>query len=138
MQNKLSRILLKIELWLLVLPVTLLFLLGSYALIKTAFIYPEVESILISILALVCGLSIYSLLWISYKTLYSQNKETNTTTVLWTLIVLGGVVAVTSLISNNIPIVENYTPMYYFRSDLNHFVIGLPLVIVATHLYYES
>ncbi len=138
MLKNLSTIILTIELWFLVLPITFLFLLGAYPLIKIVFIYQTIGNISISIIGLVSGLSLYSLWQVSCKILYSQNKKLDNKVLFWTLIILGGVIALVSLISNYIPIVEDYTPMYFFRSDLNNFVIGLPLVFIAIHLYFLS
>ena len=138
MSGNVSRLILTIELWIFVVPIVLLFLLGAFTTVESVIAYPSIEKIIISILVVISAFSIFSLCWVFFKTIKNQNVEPKLNILFWALIIVGGLIAIISLISNIIPLVEDYTPIYYFRNDLNDFVIGFPLIIVAAHLAYES
>jgi hypothetical protein len=137
-QETISKYLLSFEIGFLALPITLLYFVGSYSILITTIQFPSWEKITISSLVILCGFSIYSLWFVSYIVLFKREAIKSINSWYWFFTFVGTTIGILSFISSKIPIVEDYSGLYYFRQDFNNFIFGLPLSIVALHAFYES
>ncbi|WP_286293180.1 hypothetical protein [Methylomarinovum tepidoasis] len=136
--RKFSKYLLSFEIGFFVLLITILYLLGASVVIWGAYSYPSLGSTVLVILLLLSGISIYSIWHLGYRILYIKEHDVLQCKWNWRFIFMGAFISVLSLISNNIPIENEYSEWGSFSIDFNNLVLGLPLFLVAAHIRYEA
>ena len=132
-----SKIILIIEFILIMLPVSVLFLLGSYFIVPIAFKAPEINNIINAIFSITFALSISAVYILGYRVLNDKTSSFFEKPFLWLLITTGLLIVLSSLISAVTPFYLPYTLLWYTRQNLEFFIFGSPLIIVVIHLYYE-
>lgn len=138
MNWNIRNIILVVEFGLLVIPISLLFVMGLYGLITTAFIFPSIANIIVTIVGLITSSTIVAMWMLIYKTIIGKNTQIIKEPYLWSLTLIGVLIAISALTSSYLPSSLYYSVVWDIRQDFELFVIGLPLIIVALHLYYES
>ena len=131
-------IILIVELSLIAIPVSLLFIIGLYGLLTSVFTYPSIANIIVLIVGFITAAAIISLWVMSYKTIKEKDTKIIKEPYLWGLILVGVLIAISALISSYLPESMYYSLAYDIRQDFELFNLGLPLILVAFHIYYES
>jgi hypothetical protein len=133
--GKMQKRVLLLEMVVFVLPIFVLFILGGYEILKNSIIYPSLADTLVSIIVVMVALVFISMFRLFLVACFNKNYSIKIDIV---LVIIGGIIAIASLISNMLPLKEDYSAMWQFRTDFNLFALGLPLVLVATHLAIEA
>ena len=138
MKWNLSKTVLAIEFLLIVLPVSALFVLGLHFLLSAAIQFPGIRSIVSAVIGVASAMSIIAIYILGYRLIKDKSLKTTEQPALWLLIILGALIVTSAIISELIPPSTPYLLLWNIREDLELFILGAPLIIVAGHIYYES
>ena len=135
---KLSIPLLIIEFGLVLVPLSILLLVGIWSITHLIMHYNNIEMVILLFISILSLISVISLFYLSRKVLFSCNKNLIKQNNLWLSLFVGLTVVLISLVSVIIPPSKPYSDMALFRENLEMFFLGAPLVIMSIHLRYEA
>ncbi|HFB66996.1 MAG TPA: hypothetical protein ENJ60_15795 [Aeromonadales bacterium] len=136
--RKMSISLLILEFGLLLVPASILLVVGVKLTFNSISMHQNIENIVLCVMTLFSLIAISGLFVLYRKVLLLRDSDVLKTRFAWSALYFGFIAVIVSFGSILMPPSPPYSEMSEIRSNIEYFILGCPLMIMALHLRYEA